>query len=104
MMPVSAPEPKGKANINKFRDECRKWVNESPLPPAQKLVLCKLADYVNSESLVAWPSFDTLAADTGVSRRTVINAINSARKIGVIKRLDRARRNPRRQAAESDDR
>ena len=42
---------------------------------------------MNSESLVAWPSFDTLAADTGVSRRTAINAINSARKLGVIKRL-----------------
>ena len=87
MTHLSSPEPKGKVNINKFRDECRKWVNVSPLPPAQKLVLCKLADYVNSESLVAWPSFDTLAADTGVSRRTVVNAINSARKIGVIKRL-----------------
>jgi hypothetical protein len=87
MTHLSSPEAKGKVNINKFRDECRKWVNVSPLPPAQKLVLCKLADYVNSESLVAWPSFDTLAADTGVSRRTVVNAINSARKIGVIKRL-----------------
>jgi len=59
MTHISAPAPKGKVNINKFRDECRNWINESPLPPAQKLVLCKLADYVNSETLVAWPSYDT---------------------------------------------
>jgi hypothetical protein len=87
-MNVSPPKPTGN-NINKFRDQCRKWVNESTLFPAQKLVLCKLADYVNSESLVAWPSFDRLAADTGVSRRTVVNAINAARKLGVVKRIYR---------------
>ena len=87
-MNVSPPKQTGKS-INKFRDRCREWVNESQLPPAQKLVLCRLANYVNSENLIAWPSFDTLAADTGVSRRTVINAINGGRKLGVIKRIYR---------------
>jgi hypothetical protein len=84
-MNVSPPKQKGK-NINKFRDQCRKWVNESALTPAQKLVLHRLIDYVNRESLIAWPSLDTLAADTGVSRRTAINAVNGARKLGVVER------------------
>src|SRR5690348_12127005 len=87
MSHIPAADPKGKVNINKFRDECRNWVNESQLSGSQKLVLGRLADYVNSETLYAWPSFDTLAADTGLGRRTVIRAINAARKIGVIKRL-----------------
>jgi Helix-turn-helix domain len=87
MTHISAPQPRGKVNINKFRDECRKWVNESPLSGSQKLVLCRLADYVNSENLIAWPSFDTLAADTGLGKRTVIRAINSAKKLGVVRRL-----------------
>ena len=68
MSHIPAADPKGKVNINKFRDECRNWVNESQLSGSQKLVLGRLADYVNSETLYAWPSFDTLAADTGLGR------------------------------------
>jgi hypothetical protein len=50
-------------------------------------VLVKLADYVHSETRTAWPAFETLAADTGVGRMTVIRAINTACRLGIVKRI-----------------
>ena len=68
-------------DINKYRDLCRKLINEcTDLTPAHKLVLLKLADYVNSKDYTAWPSFTTLAADCGASLRTVVRAIDAARR------------------------
>jgi hypothetical protein len=87
---VSKPKPKGKGHINKTRDACRRLVRECANPELtgdRKCVLYRVIDYLNSETGVAWPSFDTLAADTGLSRRTVIRAINVARKAGVLKRI-----------------
>jgi Helix-turn-helix domain len=75
-------------DINKYRDLCRKLINEcTDLTPAHKLVLLKLADYVNSKDYTAWPSFTTLAADCGASLRTVVRAIDAARRLRVLKCL-----------------
>jgi hypothetical protein len=87
MTNIPAPELKSKVNINKYRDLCRDLVNASELTPALKLVLVRLAYYVNSEDYTAWPDFDTLTADTGVGRATVARAINEGRRLGIIRRI-----------------
>jgi hypothetical protein len=76
--------------INKFRDLCRKKIRECQHPEitfARKRVLDLLVDYINSEDRTAWPSFDTMAEDLGCDRRTVIRAINTARKVGILERV-----------------
>ena len=52
-------------------------------------MLVKLADYVNNKDYTAWPTFNTLAADCGVGRRTVIRAIDAGRRMRIIKCLYR---------------
>ena len=45
------------------------------LPPTEKFVLLAITDFVNDEKGYAWPSQETLAAKTGLSRQTVNKAI-----------------------------
>jgi hypothetical protein len=76
--------------INKFRDLCRKKIRECQHPEmtfARKRVLDLVVDYINSEDRTAWPSFDTMAADLGCDRSTVIRAINVGRKVGILERI-----------------
>ena len=49
----------------------------------RKLVLLKLADNANDEG-IAWPSFETIAAQCECSRRTVIRHIKKLEEDGVI--------------------
>jgi hypothetical protein len=87
---VAKPGPKGKGSINKTRDACRKLVRDCIHPEltgTRKFVLMRVIDYLNSETGMAWPSFDTLAAELQFNRSTVIRAINGARKAGVLKRV-----------------
>ena len=45
------------------------------LTPTEKLVLLAITDFVNDEKGYAWPSQETLAAKTGLSRQTVNKVI-----------------------------
>ena len=50
-----------------------------------KLVLLKLADNANDEG-IAWPHIDTIAAETGLSRRGVFRALNQLEEDKLIER------------------
>ena len=90
MTDIPASEPKGKGSINKFRDDCRKMLREYQHPEltnTRKLVLLRLVDYLHSDDRIAWPDFDTLAADVGVHRATAISAVNVAKKLEIVLRI-----------------
>jgi DNA-binding transcriptional regulator YhcF (GntR family) len=50
-----------------------------------KLVLLKLADNASDEG-IAWPHIDTIASETGLSRRTVFRALDRLESDGIIER------------------
>jgi hypothetical protein len=78
-------------NINKYRDLCRRLIQECRHPEmtrARKLVLLKLADLIDGrEGYTAYPAFNTLAEYAGVSRDTAIRAVNIGKKIGLLIRV-----------------
>ncbi len=53
------------------------------LPSTTKLVLLKLADNANDEG-ICWPSMNTVAKYTGISRRAVITHIKKLEELGLI--------------------
>ena len=58
------------------------WAAEAPIrSPAAKAVLLQLARHANSEG-VAWPSFNTMARRTSLSRSTVIRAVKELEGTG----------------------
>lgn len=61
--------------------------------PTEKLVLMILASYAHADTLEAWPSQATIAADSGLSERAVRKALSELQKRGVICREARRRRN-----------
>lgn len=54
------------------------------LPPVQKLVLLKLADCANDEGRNAFPAVATIAADCGISDRTVQRTLRELEAAGRI--------------------
>ena len=60
------------------------------LSSSEKLVLLALANYAN-ETMVCWPSQETLANDTELSSRTIWNALQSLEGRKVISRAKRKR-------------
>jgi pyocin large subunit-like protein len=54
------------------------------ITPTQKLVLLCIVSYYNAAQRVSFPSQSTIAAETGLSRRTVIRAINDLEELGLI--------------------
>ena len=54
------------------------------LPTNRKMVLLKLADCANQHGANAFPSVDTIARDTGVSRRTVQTILAEFRSSDVL--------------------
>lgn len=54
------------------------------LTRSEKLLLLILADYHDDETDIAWPSFDTLAADSLMSRRTVIYVLQQLEHKGFL--------------------
>lgn len=65
-----------------------KIVRSHTLTPSEKIVLMVLCSYAD-DSNVAYPSYRTIAADTGISRRKVIDIINNLIKLGCIKKTER---------------
>lgn len=57
--------------------------------PIAKFVMVVLADHYNDSTGTCWPSIDTLAEVTGVSRRTVIRKLKDLEAAGYIIRRKR---------------
>lgn len=77
-----------------LRDLRARWqrcVLASGLPDGAKVTLCVLRDFLDREGK-AWPSYATLAALSGQSRRAVIDHIGNAERAGLlhVERLPRA--------------
>lgn len=64
------------------------WAKAQPLSPTCKLVLVMLADRANADG-ECWPSVATLMVETGVSERTVQEALRFLEQHGAIERRDR---------------
>lgn len=56
--------------------------------PLRKLVLIKLADNANDQG-ECWPSFQHIADQCEISRRSVINHVNELESAGILKRIRR---------------
>ncbi|KGA18212.1 hypothetical protein GM51_8885 [freshwater metagenome] len=54
------------------------------ITPTQKLVLLSIVSYYNTAKRVSFPSQSTIAADTGLSRRTVQRASQDLEELGLI--------------------
>ncbi|MGJ4843902.1 helix-turn-helix domain-containing protein [Leifsonia sp. Le1] len=65
--------------------EAFRWAKSwGGLSTSRKFVLLMLADHYNEEAHRAWPSMQTLARETGMSRRSVVNCIATLEKEGLI--------------------
>lgn len=65
------------------------WAVKMKLPPKEKLLLLMLANYASNQTGDCYPSINTLCDDTGMSKSSVIRALQvleSARLIGVNRR------------------
>jgi hypothetical protein len=54
------------------------------LPPSARYVLLVLASHVNPDTGWAWPSYVTLAEETGLSRQRVIDLVKLLEHAGAI--------------------
>lgn len=68
--------------------EAINWALNLNLPPSPKLVTIVLANYTN-ENGQCWPSFETIAKKTSLSRRSVISQIAYLEKNGILKKIKR---------------
>ena len=57
---------------------------QSNLPPEQKYILLKLADYADDDGGHVYPSVATVARLTGVSERTVQRHLSAMREVGIL--------------------
>lgn len=60
---------------------------KSDLAPIEKLVYLYLRKYMNEETKEAFPSQSTIAKDSGLSKPTIIKAINGLIKAGYIEKF-----------------
>ena len=58
------------------------------LKPLHKVVLSVICSYSNSSN-IAFPSYQTIADDSGISRRKVIDVISELVTLGCIKKTER---------------
>jgi hypothetical protein len=61
-------------------------LNHSKAKKSHQLVLLRLASHMNNEGL-AWPSYQTLARETGLTRRRVIDLITDLTRVGELEVL-----------------
>jgi len=67
---------------NKYVNEIRKVQG---LKSSEKFTLWVIADHINeTKGDIAWPSYETIAEDTSMSRRSVARAVKELAKIGLI--------------------
>lgn len=59
------------------------WATKQELPAMQKIVLVMLADH-NSKNGLCFPSYDTLAKECGMTKRSVINQVEKLESAGLL--------------------
>ena len=72
-----------------FKSTTQAW-SHSGLKPLQRLVLLCLANHAN-EAEECWPSLDTLAKETGISRRYVVELVHKLASLGLVSMSKRKR-------------
>lgn len=72
-----------------FKSTTQAW-SHSGLKPLQRLVLLCLANHAN-EADECWPSLDTLAKETGISRRYVVELVHELASLGLVSMSKRKR-------------
>ena len=66
------------------------WLMQRPeLPASAKIVYGRLCQFAGRDG-VAYPSSQTLANETGISRRQVVTLLNKLENLGLIRRVKRA--------------
>lgn len=74
------------------RLEWQRVLRRVKMTPSTKLVGFVLATYANNDGSSAYPSVAKLVRVTGMSKRTVLRALDDLRGFGLIERTDRSRR------------
>jgi DNA-binding MarR family transcriptional regulator len=64
------------------------WALKQPVKTTEKLLLLVIANYADEKGH-AWPSVETLARDTGMSRTTVKRTMKKLEATGFIRRQKR---------------
>lgn len=64
------------------------WASQQKLPAPKKCLLYTLANYAGADGKL-WPSYQTLADDAGLSRRSVINYMAEFEAAGIIRKSGR---------------
>jgi len=64
--------------------QCMVWAIEQKLPTYEKFVLIMLANYADEKNS-CWPSIDTIAENTGLSKSTVLRTVKSLSEKGYLK-------------------
>lgn len=59
------------------------WATKQELPAMQKIVLVMLADH-NSKAGLCFPSYDTLAVECGMTKRSVITQVEKLESAGLL--------------------
>ena len=71
---------------NGFTQIPNKILRSKVLKPLHKVVLAVLCSYANDDN-IAFPSYQTIASDSGISRRKTIDIISDLEKLGCIKKI-----------------
>jgi len=80
-----------KATENCLSNRISRWAwSQAVDKPSAKLVLVKLADFANDDG-ICWPSLRTIAAQTELSRDTVIRSVRFLQSKGLIRVTRRSR-------------
>jgi len=66
------------------------WALKQPVKTAEKLLLLVIANYADEQGR-AWPSVETLARDTGMSRTSVKRTMKKLEDTGFIRRQKRVK-------------
>jgi hypothetical protein len=59
--------------------------NHSKTKKSHRLVLLEIANHVNDKNGLAWPTYETIANKTGLSRRWVIELVSDLVAVGELK-------------------
>lgn len=69
-----------------------RYIRRSGLPPTTKLVALTMATYSDAKGAEIFPGDDNLAADCGITKRSVITHRQTLERLGFILRVSDARR------------
>jgi DNA-binding transcriptional regulator YhcF (GntR family) len=66
------------------------WALKQPVKTTEKLLLLVISNYADEQGR-AWPSVETLARDTGMSRATIKRSMRKLEDAGFVRRQKRTK-------------